>query len=167
MSSSPDSTILELTSTDVECTQQLAFKLAGLLRGDEIICLQGSLGAGKTAFAQGLGQGFGIKEPINSPTFTLIQEYQAKDRDIVMYHIDLYRLESADEVHMLGLDDYLYGAGICVIEWPEQATNSIPNERLWIKLEVVANDHRTISLHAHGEPYQRLLTDFKQLICAL
>ena len=97
---------LDIISHSPEQTRRLASRLASLLHGGETICLTGPLGAGKTTFAQGVGQALGVEEPIISPTFTLIREYGPVDDHPAMYHIDFYRLESFEELQTLGLDAY-------------------------------------------------------------
>src|SRR5438128_5296 len=98
-------------------SQALAARLAQYLAAGDVIWLSGELGAGKTTFTQGLGRGLGISVPINSPTFVLIREYSGR---LPLYHVDLYRLDSAREIATLGLGDYLDGHGVCVVEWAER-----------------------------------------------
>lgn len=162
---SPDT--LDIISHSPEQTRRLASRLASLLSGGETICLEGPLGAGKTTFAQGVGQGLGVEEPIISPTFTLIREYGPVNDHPPMYHIDFYRLESLDELHTLGLDDYFYSDGICVVEWPERAEMLLPQERLWIEMRTVADTKRGLLIRAEGNQYQQLLREFKKLAYGL
>lgn len=162
---SPDT--LDIVSHSPEQTRRLASRLAPLLEGGETICLQGPLGAGKTTFAQGIGQGLGITDPIISPTFTLIREYGPVGDRPAMYHIDFYRLEDPVELHNLGLDDYFYGDGVCVVEWPERAEFLMPAERLWIQMRTVNDWKRGIVIQATGERYRDLLNGFKKLAYGL
>src|SRR5437870_1149278 len=99
------------TTSSAEESQALAARLAQQLAAGDVIWLSGELGAGKTTFTQGLGRGLGIGVPINSPTFVLIREYAGR---LPLYHVDLYRLESARDIANLGLSDYLEGDGVCV-----------------------------------------------------
>lgn len=154
---------LDIISHSPEQTRRLASRLASLLRGGETICLKGSLGAGKTTFAQGIGQGLGIEEPIISPTFTLVREYGPVGNHPAMYHIDFYRLESLDELLTLGLDDYFYSDDVCVVEWPERAEMLLPEERLWIEMRAVDDAKRSLLIRAEGDWYQDLLEAFKKL----
>lgn len=158
---------LDIISHSPEQTRRLAARLASLLRGGETVCLMGPLGAGKTTFAQGLGQGLGVDEPIISPTFTLIREYGPVGDHPAMYHIDFYRLESVEELQTLGLDDYFFSDGVCVVEWPERAEMLLPEERLWIEMQTIDDTKRSLLLRAEGERYQRLLKDFKRLAYGL
>ncbi|MDD7049244.1 MAG: tRNA (adenosine(37)-N6)-threonylcarbamoyltransferase complex ATPase subunit type 1 TsaE [Lachnospiraceae bacterium] len=90
----------------------------------QIYTLNGDLGAGKTVFAQGMAAGLGITDPVTSPTFTIVQEY-AGGR-LPLYHFDVYRIEEPEEMEEVGFDDYLYGDGICLIEWAEQVRELLP-----------------------------------------
>jgi tRNA threonylcarbamoyladenosine biosynthesis protein TsaE len=162
---SPDT--LDIISHSPEQTRRLASRMASLLEGGETICLQGPLGAGKTTFAQGIGQGLGITDPIISPTFTLIREYGPVNDQPAMYHIDFYRLEDPVELQNLGLDDYFYGDGVCVIEWPERAEFLMPDERLWIGMRTVNDWKRGIVIQAAGERYRSILNGFKKLAYGL
>lgn len=123
-------------------TKQFAKQLAYRLQPGDVLALEGDLGAGKTTFAQGLAQGLGIEEPIDSPTFTIIKEYSGKD--FPFYHIDAYRIEVADE--QLGLEEYLYGEGICLIEWASHIQEWLPEETIQIEISVLADHSRRIQL---------------------
>jgi tRNA threonylcarbamoyladenosine biosynthesis protein TsaE len=107
-----------------------------------VIALHGNLGAGKTCFTQGLAQAAGVKEPVCSPTYTLISEYQGT---VPFHHIDLYRLSGPEEAYDLGLDEYLETDGITVIEWAERAAELLPPHTIHIRLERGATEQtRTI-----------------------
>ncbi len=109
-----------------------------------IIALHGNLGAGKTCFTQGLAQAAGVTEPVCSPTYTLISEYQGT---VPFHHIDLYRLGGPEEAYDLGLDEYLETDGITVIEWAERAAELIPPNAIHIRLERGADEQvRTIEV---------------------
>lgn len=101
-------------SNSVEETIILAAKLANKLVGGEIILLNGELGAGKTTFTKGLAKALGINEIVTSPTFTFMKSYNGR---LKLYHYDMYRVDSEDELYELGLAEYLYADGVCVIEW--------------------------------------------------
>lgn len=123
-------------------------------RPGDIITLNGSLGAGKTALCQFIGQGLGVPEGcyITSPTFSIVHEYPGR---IPFYHMDLYRLEYED-LEELGLEDYLYGKGLCVIEWPERMEDLMPRHRLHIDLTLNSETSRTATLTAIGTFKDRL-----------
>jgi tRNA threonylcarbamoyladenosine biosynthesis protein TsaE len=153
---------LTLISRSLSETQRLGALLGRLLKGDEVICLEGELGTGKTSLIQGIGQGQGIEEPITSPTFTLVNEYRG--REAILCHVDLYRLETTEEMIATGIDGCFYGDGICVIEWAEKAREILPSECLCITLEHVSEEERSILLHAKGPYYDQLLQRLKQIL---
>lgn len=109
-------------SKSVEDTYALARKIAERLKGGEVILLNGNLGAGKTTFTKGLAKALGIDEVVTSPTFTFMKEYKGR---LSLYHFDMYRAEDEVELYELGLSDYLYADGVCVIEWNK--FESVPN----------------------------------------
>ena len=115
----------EVISTKLEDTQLFAKRLASLLQPGDVITLEGDLGAGKTAFTKGLAVGLGIQKNVNSPTFTIIKEYQG---NMPLYHMDVYRLEGSDED--LGFEEYFTGNGVTVIEWAHLIEDQLPAERL-------------------------------------
>jgi tRNA threonylcarbamoyladenosine biosynthesis protein TsaE len=150
-----DNESLTLVSRSLSETQRIGALLGQLLQGDEIICLEGELGTGKTSLIQGIGQGQGIREPITSPTFTVVNEYQG--RQATLYHVDLYRLNTTGEMIAAGIDGYIYNSGICVIEWAEKARDILPRECLCITLTHVSEEERNILLQARGQAYRQLL----------
>ena len=128
---------LDIISHSAAQTQRLGVRLGELVQGGELVLLNGKLGTGKTTFTQGLAQGMGITENINSPTFTLLKEYSARpggqpgtQRNVrpALYHFDLYRLDNPDEVLDLGFEDYFYSNGVCVVEWADRADALWPAE---------------------------------------
>jgi tRNA threonylcarbamoyladenosine biosynthesis protein TsaE len=134
-----------------------------LLEPGDIICLEGKLGAGKTCLAQGIGEGMGVVEPITSPTFTLIAEYSPPPPAPPLYHIDVYRLDQAvKEVTALGLDEYLLGDGVCLIEWADRIAPALPGDRLWVTLRHLDTSKRGLVVNATGARSQDLLRDFRQ-----
>ena len=108
---------LNMESFSAKDTFEFGRMLGEKLTAGTIICLSGDLGTGKTVFTKGLAKGLGITEPVVSPTFTIVQEY--KEGRIPLYHFDTYRIDDPEEMYEVGLDDYLFGDGICVIEWAE------------------------------------------------
>jgi tRNA threonylcarbamoyladenosine biosynthesis protein TsaE len=105
-------------SNCVEDTYALAKEFSKSLKKGDIITLDGDLGAGKTAFTKGLADGLGITQHVQSPTFTIVNEYTGSG--ISLYHFDVYRIGDIDEMYDIGFDDYLFGDGICVIEWADK-----------------------------------------------
>lgn len=124
----------------VKETYSVAKKVAKTLLGGENIILNGDLGAGKTTFTKGLALALGIKDTITSPTFTFMKSYEGK---FSLYHFDMYRVESEDELYELGLNDYLCAGGICVIEWNKFRDVS---NKIEINIKVVDDDKREIEV---------------------
>jgi tRNA threonylcarbamoyladenosine biosynthesis protein TsaE len=155
-----DQQTLDFISHSEVQTRRLGARLAELFEGGEIIALQGELGAGKTRWVQGVGQGLRVDQHITSPTFTLVSEYPGR---LTLYHIDLYRINQAAEALAFGLEDYLYGDGVCLIEWAERIAEVLPPDRLWITFHYLDNTKRRITMHADGGHYQKLLKEFQRL----
>jgi tRNA threonylcarbamoyladenosine biosynthesis protein TsaE len=128
--------------SSIEATQDFGENLANELAGGEIIALRGVLGAGKTQLVKGLARGLGFTGDVTSPTFTIIHEYQGGR--LTLYHIDLYRIRSETEAVDLGLEEYLPGDGITVIEWPERIEHLLPPQTRHWELQVVSLTERVI-----------------------
>lgn len=116
-----------------EQTRLLGEQLAAKAKPGSIYTLTGDLGVGKTVFTQGFAKGLGIEEPVNSPTFTIIQEYEAGR--LPFYHFDVYRIGNIDEMEEIGYEDYFYGEGVCLIEWANLIEEILPKERFTITIE--------------------------------
>lgn len=143
------------TLTGVEETQRFAERLAVFLQPADLLALEGDLGAGKTTFTQGLARGLGVRSVVNSPTFTIIKEYQGS---LPLYHMDVYRV--GGDVDSLGLDDYFFGEGICVVEWASLIEDVLPPERLTIYLRRISDEQRLVEMVPQGERYVRLCEEF-------
>lgn len=117
---------MEYISNNVEETKKIASELAKTLSAGDVLCMYGDLGAGKTAFVQGLAKGLGIDEPITSPTFTIVNEYYGS---LPLYHFDVYRIADPDEMYEVGYEEYVYGDGVSVIEWAELIEDILPEKR--------------------------------------
>jgi tRNA threonylcarbamoyladenosine biosynthesis protein TsaE len=150
---------LEFISYSTEETQRLGIQLGKLAKAGDVMLLVGELGTGKTCLAQGIAWGLGIDDYTLSPSFVLIREYQGR---LLLYHIDFYRLDSIEEVVDLGLDDYLYGDGVCVVEWAERALPVLPEEHLLVKLEHLGENERKLCLEPKGEHYEELISELKR-----
>lgn len=128
-------------------TFQLGKKIGQAAVPGDIICLDGDLGVGKTVFTQGFAKGLKIDEVVNSPTFTIIQEYD--DGRIPLYHFDVYRIGEPEEMYELGYEDYFFGEGVCLIEWSRLIDELIPDSAKRILIEKDLNqglDYRKISI---------------------
>jgi tRNA threonylcarbamoyladenosine biosynthesis protein TsaE len=155
-----DQHTLDFISHSEAQTRRLGARLGELLVGGEIIALQGELGTGKTRWVQGVGQGLQVGQPVTSPTFTLVNEYPGR---LSLYHIDLYRINQMVEALAFGLEDYLYGDGVCLIEWAERIVEILPPDRMWITFHYLDDTKRRITLQAAGDHYIQLLEKFKHI----
>lgn len=126
-----------------------AMRLAKLLKPNDVLALEGDLGAGKTTFTKGLAQGLEVKKTVNSPTFTIIKEYNGI---MPLYHMDVYRLE--DSYEDLGFDEYFEGGGVTVVEWAHIIEEQLPEELLNIRIKHGENDTRTIIVEPKGKRYE-------------
>lgn len=143
-------------------TRDLGELIGKTAQAGDIILLTGPLGSGKTCLTQGIALGLGIESSITSPTFVLVREYHGR---LALYHADLYRLDLA-EIRDLGIDDYLNGDGLCVVEWAEKGLPLMPVEHLRILLEYTDTEMRRITFSPCGGHFQKLtravLTDFER-----
>lgn len=115
-----------------EDTVSFAHDLAKDIKAGAVICLRGDLGAGKTAFVQGFARGLGIEEYITSPTFTIVNVYESGT--LPLYHFDVYRISNSDEMYEIGYEEYVYGDGISIIEWPQLIEDILPDTRYEINI---------------------------------
>jgi tRNA threonylcarbamoyladenosine biosynthesis protein TsaE len=133
--------------------------LGKLLQPGDVLCLAGGLGAGKTCLARGIAIGLGADEArVSSPTFVLAQEYRGR---IPMYHLDLYRLTSAEEVEEAGLDEYVGGDGVAVIEWPDVYSPLLNMDRLTVEIRTTAAFERELVLTPQGDRYRSILEEMR------
>ena len=132
-------------------TQVIAKEIADTLKGGEFIAMYGDLGAGKTAFVQGLAKALGITNHVTSPTFTIVNEYEGR---LPLYHFDVYRIADPDEMYEIGYDDYIDSDGVCVVEWAELIEDLFPDR--YYKLTILKDedkgfDYRKIILEDEGK----------------
>ena len=148
----------EFTSHRPEETQKLGRRLGELALPGDIFLLVGKLGAGKTCLTQGIARGLGIKESALSPSFVLVRELKGR---LPLYHADFYRLDRTEEISELGLDEYLFGGGLTVIEWADRGLDVLPEEYLLVEIDYLEDDERRIKLSAKGKRYEELLEKLK------
>ncbi len=153
--------VLDVISHSPEQTRHLGQTLGRLAEPGDLYLLHGQIGAGKTTFVQGVARGLGVRGYVQSPTFTLAAEHQgrqANGRPIYLYHLDLYRIESPEDLASFGYEDYL-GApdGVTVVEWPERLGSDLPDEYLLINLEHLSDSKRRIAFVPHGARAERLV----------
>ncbi|WRK55426.1 tRNA (adenosine(37)-N6)-threonylcarbamoyltransferase complex ATPase subunit type 1 TsaE [Coprobacillaceae bacterium CR2/5/TPMF4] len=137
---------------NLEATLSLGKKLGELLQPGMLITLDGDLGAGKTTFTKGIGQGLQIKRVINSPTFTILKQYRGR---LQLSHFDAYRLEGQD--NDLGFEEIFDSDDVCVVEWPEFISDILPEKRLEIQINKIDENARKFVLKAIGKEYVQLL----------
>ena len=135
--------MITFTTTSAKETVELGKKIGSFLKKGDIIAMQGTLGAGKTTITKGIAQALGINETITSPTFCLISEYEGK---MPLYHMDVYRLDGAEDFANLGTEDMLYGEGVSIIEWSEKIMEELPHKTIILKLEPHDDGARTITI---------------------
>ncbi|HCN57907.1 MAG TPA: tRNA (adenosine(37)-N6)-threonylcarbamoyltransferase complex ATPase subunit type 1 TsaE [Exiguobacterium sp.] len=148
--------MMELEMTSLEQTTTLAVTLGHRAFEGMVITLDGDLGAGKTTFTQGFAKGLGVTRNVNSPTFTIMKVYAGR---LPLYHMDVYRLEGGDDI---GLEEYLNGDGVAVVEWSELIADVLPPERLAITIERTGDDSRRFRLEPIGEQYIQLCEGLNQ-----
>jgi len=158
----PPTIALEILSQSVDQTMHIGQALGTLLLGGDVICLSGDLGAGKTALTKGIGRGWGALEAVTSPTFTLIHEHSRASNAQTLHHIDCYRLTGPEDAWGIGLDDMLYDNGIVVLEWPENILDALPEQRLWIALDMVGEEQRAIRMIPSGTRYESLVEQLRR-----
>ena len=142
-------------------TQRLGLRLGTLVKPGSVVLLEGTMGSGKTVFAQGVALGLEVKEHVTSPSYTLIKEYQSGK--FPFYHIDLYRVGSDDSLWSLGLEEYLEGDGICVIEWPRKVRDFLPENWLLINIEIMTDTKRELHFESEGDRFQEVLYEYRRL----
>lgn len=135
-------------------TRRIGQYIGMALGAGSVVLLNGPLGSGKTTLTQGIARGLGINGSVMSPTFVLMRELKGR---LPMYHLDLYRLDNLPEISDLGLDDYLYGDGVSVVEWADRAGGLLPEDYLKIELGYHGDKGRCLELTAHGAGYVTLL----------
>jgi tRNA threonylcarbamoyladenosine biosynthesis protein TsaE len=149
----------KVTSATVEQTREWGKQLGGYLRGGDVVALIGDLGAGKTAFAQGVGEAFCVEGPMTSPTFTLIHEYlgRIKGTEVRLVHMDLYRLQRPEEAEVIGVEDTFREDAVCLIEWPEIIEDSLPEDRLIVEILGSGEQPREIIFRADERAWEQRL----------
>ncbi|HYW35553.1 MAG TPA: tRNA (adenosine(37)-N6)-threonylcarbamoyltransferase complex ATPase subunit type 1 TsaE [Balneolaceae bacterium] len=139
-----NNTFCQFISNSEQDTIAFGRKLAKKLSVGDVVGLQGELGTGKTHLVKGIAEAFGIEQAtVHSPTFSLIHEYKGR---LPVYHFDCYRLESSREALEIGAEEYFYGEGVCVIEWPERIKSILPPGTIWIELISTGSQTRQFNI---------------------
>ena len=132
-----------LVTHNAQETRNVGRHMGDGLRPGDVVALTGPLGAGKTVFAQGIAESLGIDEPVTSPTFTLISEYEGR---MPLYHMDLYRLGTPEEFVWLGVEEMLNGSGVCIVEWSERAQEELPLRSISVRILLREDGGRDIQI---------------------
>ena len=157
---------LEIISRNAEQSLRIGQRLGQLLAPGDVVCLHGSLGAGKTTLTRGIGQGWESTSRVTSPTYTLVNIYQRSSDTQKLYHVDAYRLENPDDLDSVGFEDIFEGKDVIIIEWPERLQTILPSEYLNVYLDDDETDidRRVLTLEAVGERYNPLLDALRRAI---
>ena len=135
---------MEYLSHDPEETERIGEELGRTLTAGRVVAYRGGLGMGKTAFTRGLARGLGCRGRVTSPTFTIVNEYNG---DTPLFHFDMYRLESEDELFDIGWEDYLTRGGVCAVEWSERVDGALPEDAVFVDIRRGSGDNdRIISI---------------------
>jgi tRNA threonylcarbamoyladenosine biosynthesis protein TsaE len=151
-----------IRTDSADATRAVAGALAESLVPGDLVLLVGDLGAGKTAFAQGLAKGLGVEEPVTSPTFTIVQQYEGRLR---LAHVDVYRLDRVQDLYDLGFDELIDDDGVTVVEWGDLVAQALPTEHLMVRIELgTADTERVIDLSFHGARWRGRREELEQTL---
>lgn len=138
---------MQFVSHSTQETEQFGEEVAKSLRGGDVLAFTGSLGMGKTAFTRGLARGLGCRGRVTSPTFTIVNEYDGKTP---LFHFDMYRLGSSDELFDIGWDDYLARGGVCAVECSERVSDALPDDTIYVDIARGEEDENTRTITVTG-----------------
>ena len=138
---------MQFVSHSTQETEQFGEEVAKSLRGGDVLAFTGSLGMGKTAFTRGLARGLGCRGRVTSPTFTIVNEYDGKTP---LFHFDMYRLGSSDELFDIGWEDYLARGGVCAVEWSERVSAALPDDTIYVDIARGEEDENTRTITVTG-----------------
>ncbi len=151
---------MKITVNNLDETQQIGKIIGRCLDKGDVLCLDGDLGVGKTSLTQFIAREFGVDEYITSPTFTIIKEYEGR---LPFYHMDVYRLDSSDDMHDLGYEEYIYSEGVTVIEWSEKIKEILPEERININIKRVDDNSRILYIDGRGKTLDKLIRELNKI----
>lgn len=147
---------MKIRLNNLKDTEKLGKTIANCLVRASVICLDGDLGVGKTALTQFIAKELGVKDYVVSPTFTIIKEYEGK---FPLYHMDVYRVNSEDEMYDLGYEEYIYSEGITIIEWSNLIKDILPQEKINIEIKRIDDTKREIYIHGKGPAFECLIEE--------
>ena len=145
---------LSLMSNSAASTKTIGVRMGQLSQPGDVFLLSGDLGAGKTCLTQGMAWGLGIEGYVRSPTFVLVSQHQGR---LPLYHMDIYRLGGLEEVLDLGLEEYLLGLGVSVVEWADKSMGAFQQPFLVVSIGISGMDERCLTFQAHGQRYEDLI----------
>jgi tRNA threonylcarbamoyladenosine biosynthesis protein TsaE len=156
--------VLDVISHSPTQTSRIGQRLGELLRSGDVVLLLGEFGVGKTQLVKGIAQGLGSSDLVNSPSFVLVNEYQAglQHRSMPIYHVDLYRLEDPREISGIGLEELIGDGGVCLIEWAERAAGWVPSELLELRLGHLSDSKRSLRFEPRGKRFEALVAELKR-----
>jgi len=149
---------MKIILNNLKDTEKVGKIIAGCLSKGSVICLNGDLGVGKTSLTQFIAKEFGINEYIVSPTFAIIKEYKGA---LPFYHMDVYRIDSEDDMYDLGYDEYIYSEGVTIIEWSEKIEGILPKNRININIQRLDDSSRTLFIDGNGLVYEKTTEELK------
>ena len=147
---------MKIIANNLKDTEKLGRIIAKCAEKGTVICLDGELGAGKTSLARFIAKELGVKDYIVSPTFTIIKEYEGR---LPFYHMDVYRIDSEDDMYDLGYDEYIYSEGVTVIEWSKLIEGILPDERIKIEIKRINDTKREINIDGKGFIFEKLVSE--------
>lgn len=144
---------------NLQDTLEIGKIIAKNLENGSVLCLDGDLGAGKTTLTQFIAAELGVREYVTSPTFTIIKEYEGR---LPLYHMDVYRIESEDEMYDLGYGEYIYSDGVTIIEWSQKIKNMLPEDRINIEIQKsVEENTRILDITGKGSCYEKIARELQ------
>lgn len=150
---------MKIKVKDLKDTERIGKIISLCLEEGTVLCLDGDLGVGKTALTQFIARDFGVKEYITSPTFNIIKEYEGR---LPFYHMDVYRVDSEDDMYDLGYDEYIYSKGVTIIEWSHKIKDILPDERISIEIQRLDDTSRIMIIEGKGRAYDKLAEELKK-----
>lgn len=157
---------IRLLGSAPQRTEAIGAALGRRLKPGDVVCLSGTLGAGKTVFSRGIGKGWGAIPALSSPTYNLVHQHRRVKDQGRLAHADLYRIRGSGEADTLGLDDLLDSEYIVIMEWPERIRELLPPAHLWIDFELVDDERRELVFRARGSRYAALLDALQRDLAA-
>ena len=155
-----DPNSFEFISRSADQTRRIGIRIGSMIQPQDVICLNGELGAGKTTLAQGIANGWGALDRATSPTFVLVKNYRRLDGS-ELHHIDAYRLQNALEAEDLDIDRMI-ASGPIIVEWPERILAALPENYLWIDINWLGEEQRGLVINPKGQRYKNMLKNLKK-----